>query len=73
MNMTFVGEVLSLLATLFVVALGLAVFAILIMFIADRSQTEDAVRRNYPVIGRFRKIFSELGEFFSPVLFRHGS
>lgn len=69
MSMTFVGEVLSILATLFVVMVGLIVISVFIMFIADRSQTEDAVRRNYPVIGRFRKLFSELGEFFRQYFF----
>jgi glutamate synthase domain-containing protein 2 len=69
MNMTFVGEVLSFLATLFVFILGVGVLGVLIMFIIDRSQTEDAVRRNYPVIGRFRKLFTELGEFFRQYFF----
>lgn len=69
MDMTFVGEVLGLLATLFVVVLGLGVLAVSVMFVIDRSQTEDAVRRNYPVIGRFRKIFTELGEFFRQYFF----
>ncbi len=69
MNMTFVGEVLSFLATLFVVVLGVGALGVLIMFVIDRSQTEDAVRRNYPVIGRFRKIFTELGEFFRQYFF----
>jgi glutamate synthase domain-containing protein 2 len=69
MNMTFVGEVLSFLATLFVVVLGVGVLGVLTMFVIDRSQTEDAVRRNYPVIGRFRKIFTELGEFFRQYFF----
>ena len=68
MSMSFVGDVLSFLATLFVVLLGFAVLAIFAMFLRDRAQTEDAVRRNYPVIGRFRKLFTELGEFFRPKL-----
>ena len=31
--------------------------------------TEDAVRRNYPLIGRFRGLFSALGEFFRQYFF----
>ncbi|MEM7269691.1 MAG: FMN-binding glutamate synthase family protein [Pseudomonadota bacterium] len=50
-------------------AVGLAVLAAIVIFIIDRSQTEDAVRRNYPVIGRFRGLFSELGEFFRQYFF----
>lgn len=69
MDMTFVGDVLSFLATLFVVLLGFAVLFVVGMFLVDRSQTEDAVRRNYPVIGRFRKLFTELGEFFRQYFF----
>jgi len=37
--------------------------------VRDRWQTEDAVRRNYPVIGRFRALFSTLGEFFRQYFF----
>jgi len=42
---------------------------ILVFFIIDVTQTKDAVRRNYPVIGRFRKLFSALGEFFRQYFF----
>ena len=62
---------LELLAALFVVAVGIAVFAIVVFFVIDRFQTKDAVRRNYPVLGRFRHIFSELGEFFRQYFFFH--
>lgn len=67
--MAFVGWVLQFLAVLFVLAVGLAVLAAAIMFAIDRQQTEDAIRRNYPVIGRFRHLFSELGEFFRQYFF----
>ncbi|MEM9100225.1 MAG: FMN-binding glutamate synthase family protein [Pseudomonadota bacterium] len=60
---------LELLATLFVFAAGLTVLAIIVMFIIDRVQTRDAVRRNYPVLGRFRYLFTELGEFFRQYFF----
>jgi len=60
---------LSLLSTVFVFAIGLFVFAIAVMFVIDITQTHDAVRRNYPVIGRFRKVFTLLGEFFRQYFF----
>jgi len=60
---------LSVLSTMFVFAIGLFVLAIAIMFIIDITQRHDAVRRNYPVIGRFRKLFSTLGEFFRQYFF----
>ena len=54
---------------LFVAAIGLLFLAGLVLFVVDRAQTEDAIRRNYPVIGRFRHLFSELGEFFRQYFF----
>jgi glutamate synthase domain-containing protein 2 len=32
-------------------------------------QSKDAIRRNYPVIGRFRELFTSLGEFFRQYFF----
>lgn len=59
----------NVLASLFVFIIGLFVLAAIVMFIIDVSQTADAVRRNYPVIGRFRHIFSSLGEYFRQYFF----
>jgi len=67
--MSTIGAALQILATLFVFGIGLAVLLGLVLFVIDRRQTEDAIRRNYPVIGRFRHIFSELGEFFRQYFF----
>ncbi len=64
-----VANGLSLLATLFVFAVGLGFLVIMVMFVMDISQREDAIRRNYPVIGRFRHVFSTLGEFFRQYFF----
>lgn len=67
--MGFAMDALNLLAVAFIVVLGaLAAFA-LVLYVIDRTQTQDAIRRNYPVIGRFRHIFSELGEFFRQYFF----
>jgi glutamate synthase domain-containing protein 2 len=65
----FTTEGLDFLTKLFVFAVGLGVLGVIILFIIDVSQTTDAVRRNYPVIGRFRHIFSRLGEFFRQYFF----
>ena len=67
--MNAVSDVLFFFAVLFIFAIGLAVLATLVMFVIDRTQTGDAVRRNYPVVGRFRHIFTELGEFFRQYFF----
>ncbi|MCP5181827.1 MAG: FMN-binding glutamate synthase family protein [Pseudomonadales bacterium] len=56
-------------AYLFVWTLGLTVIVVLVMFVIDISQTTHAVRRNFPVIGRFRYFFEHLGEFFRPYFF----
>ncbi|HBZ44329.1 MAG TPA: FMN-binding glutamate synthase family protein [Maritimibacter sp.] len=60
---------LELLALAFVVLIGLAVATVVFMWFIDKFQTADAVRRNYPVIGRFRKLFTNLGEFFRQYFF----
>ena len=60
---------LSFLSTLFVSAIGVGVLIVIILFIVDVTQTKDAVRKNYPVLGRFRSIFSALGEFFRQYFF----
>ncbi len=57
------------LSSLFVFSLGLFVLVLAVLFVIDISQTHDAIRRNYPVIGRFRYLFSTLGEFFRQYFF----
>ena len=60
---------LSFLSSLFIFMVGIAVLITILFFIIDVSQTRDAIRRNYPVIGRFRYLFSSLGEFFRQYFF----
>lgn len=67
--MDFAGHVLEVLAIVFAVAVILLLVTVVIMFVLDRLQTGDAIRRNYPVIGRFRRLFTELGEFFRQYFF----
>ncbi|WP_163932720.1 FMN-binding glutamate synthase family protein [Paraferrimonas sp. SM1919] len=57
----------SALLLVFVIGLGLA--ALLIMYVVDVTQTTHAIRRNYPVVGRFRYWFEHLGEFFRQYFF----
>ncbi|MDH5737150.1 MAG: glutamate synthase-related protein, partial [Gammaproteobacteria bacterium] len=45
------------------------VISIVIMYIVDVRQKTHAIRRNYPVIGRFRYLFESLGEFFRQYFF----
>ena len=67
--METIAAALSFMATLFVLVVGSIVLLAIITFFLDRRQTKDAIRRNYPVIGHFRHIFSELGEFFRQYFF----
>ena len=50
----FTMQGLSVLASIFVFAMGILVLLFIVLFFIDISQTKDAIRRNYPVIGRFR-------------------
>ncbi len=56
-------------SSLFIFSIGLFFVVLAVLFVIDISQTRDAVRRNYPVIGRFRYLFSTLGEFFRQFFF----
>lgn len=67
--MGFAMNVMEALALMFVGLIGVIVLVALVLFVLDRVQTEDAIRRNYPVIGRFRHLFSTLGEFFRQYFF----
>jgi len=65
----FTMEGLNFLSTLFVFAVGLGVLSVIVLYILDVTQSRDAVRHNYPVIGRFRELFTRLGEFFRQYFF----
>jgi glutamate synthase domain-containing protein 2 len=60
---------LEAMALAFWLVIGAAAFVAVVIFVIDRSQKADAIRRNYPVIGRFRGLFSTLGEFFRQYFF----
>jgi glutamate synthase domain-containing protein 2 len=65
----FTFSALGWIATLVVFLVVMAVIAFSVLFVIDASQTRDAVRFNYPVIGRFRSLFIWLGEFFRQYFF----
>jgi len=56
--------VAAVMATLFVVMAGIGVLAVIVIYILDITQTTHAIRRNYPVVWRFRYFFERMGEFF---------
>jgi glutamate synthase domain-containing protein 2 len=63
------GRAVNLLASLLTIALGIGVLVLVVLFVLDITQTKDAIRRNYPVVGRFRYLFTTLGEFFRQYFF----
>jgi len=56
-------------ALLFIIAIGIAVLVLMIIYFLDKYQTEQTIKRNYPIIGRFRYWFEHLGEFFRQYFF----
>ncbi|MEL6366140.1 MAG: FMN-binding glutamate synthase family protein [Pseudomonadota bacterium] len=60
---------LNLLGSLFLLLVGAGLAAVVVLFVLDIRQTEDAIRHNFPVLGRFRDFFSTLGEFFRQYFF----
>ena len=69
MSMDSAFNIVQFMGLLFVVIVGALACVALVLFVIDRFQTGDAIRRNYPLIGRFRHLFSELGEFFRQYFF----
>ncbi|HTG96916.1 MAG TPA: FMN-binding glutamate synthase family protein, partial [Burkholderiales bacterium] len=45
------------------------VAALAFVFIRDITQKKHSVLRNYPIIGRFRYFFEQLGEYFRQYFF----
>ena len=69
MSMDRAISIVEFLGVIFVVIVGVLALVAVVLFVIDRFQTGDAIRRNYPLIGRFRHLFSELGEFFRQYFF----
>lgn len=65
----FLFAALEFMAALFIFVIGLIAAWALVAYFVDVNQTAQAVRRNYPVIGRFRYLFEDLGEFFRQYFF----
>ena len=66
---SFTMTSINVLTALLVFAIAIFLLVVAVMFVIDVSQTADAVRRNYPVIGRFRRLFTTLGEYFRQYFF----
>jgi len=67
---------MGLLNTVMQIAVGFILFVIvfvivsvIVMYVADVTQSKQTIRRNYPVVGRFRYFFEHMGEFFRQYFF----
>lgn len=59
----------NILAIFIVCVIGLLFLTVIVLFFIDIGQTKDAVRKNFPVLGRFRYLFITLGVFFRQYFF----
>ena len=66
---SFVTTFLAVMAALFVFAVGIGVLLLVVLYVIDVTQTQHAIRRNFPVIGRLRYRFEHLGVFFRQYFF----
>jgi glutamate synthase domain-containing protein 2 len=48
---------------------GIGILVLVALYLIDKTQTKQTIRRNYPVVGRFRYAFEHLGEFFRQYFF----
>ncbi len=65
----FTRTFLEVSAVLIVLGLLALLVLIAVTYVVDVTQTRHSIRRNYPVIGRFRYLFEHLGEFFRQYFF----
>ena len=65
----FFFKVIELGSLTLVFILGMLVLLAIWMYISDRLQTKQAIRHNYPLVGRFRYLFEHMGEFFRQYFF----
>ncbi len=65
----FVVTAMKVFGGFLLLTLMLLVIWLIVTYIIDVTQTEQTIRRNYPVIGRFRYFFEHIGEFFRQYFF----
>jgi glutamate synthase domain-containing protein 2 len=68
---SFAGNTIELLAFIFVLVIGLLCLLMVFLYFIDKFQTQSTLRRNYPVLARFRYLFEHMGEFFRQYFFAH--
>ncbi len=66
---SFVSNFVTIISYVTTIAFGLIASLTATFYVLDRFQTKSTLRRNYPVLARFRYIFEHLGEFLRQYLF----
>ena len=66
---SLVVPVMQFMQSLFVMLPGSLAIAVVIIYFIYVTQSKHAIRRNYPVVGRFRYFFEHPGEFFRQYFF----
>lgn len=64
-----ISSIFQWLALVFIWVAGIVVLFLTMTYMVDRLQTKHAIRRNYPIVGRFRYFFEHLGGFFRQYFF----
>ena len=71
MEVPIIFQIIEILAYTFIFLIGVAVLWVICAYIFDRFQTHSTLRRNFPVLARFRYRFEHIGEFFRQYFFAH--
>ncbi|BDY06166.1 FMN-binding glutamate synthase family protein [Ferrimonas sp. YFM] len=69
MMVSWLTRTLEVSAALLIFVIGIGILVVAYLYVKDVTQTQQAIRRNYPVIGRFRYWFEHMGEFFRQYFF----
>ena len=67
--LSFLDTVLYITNMVFAMAILGALVTVVVLYIIDINQTTQAIRKNYPVIGRLRYFFEHMGVFFRQYFF----
>ena len=65
----FIVAAMKVFGGVFLLLMMVLVLWVIVTYIIDVTQTQQTIRRNYPVIGRFRYLFEHIGEFFRQYFF----
>ena len=61
--------IVEILGYIFLFAIGMIFIWVICAYFVDRFQTQSTLRRNFPVLARFRYSFEHIGEFFREYFF----